>query len=54
MFKLIHVSTCASLLFHHIQVRETITKGLENTGAAFVSMMNGGNIGKQLVHVADI
>ena len=27
--------------------------GLENTGKAFVSMMSGGNIGKQLVHVAD-
>ena len=52
--KLTYARTCASLLFHHIQVRETITKGLENTGAAFVSMMNGGNIGKQLVHVADV
>ena len=28
-------------------------EGLENTGKAFVSMMSGGNIGKQLVHVAD-
>ncbi|XP_062616673.1 prostaglandin reductase 2-like [Saccostrea cucullata] len=36
-----------------LKVRETIMEGLENTGKAFVSMMNGGNIGKQLVHVAD-
>ncbi len=35
------------------QVRETITEGLENSGSAFVSMMRGGNIGKQLVHIAD-
>ncbi|XP_048735463.2 prostaglandin reductase 2-like [Ostrea edulis] len=36
-----------------LKVRETTMEGLENTGKAFVSMMNGGNIGKQLVHVAD-
>eukprot|EP00105_Crassostrea_gigas_P025988 XP_011446758.1 PREDICTED: prostaglandin reductase 2-like [Crassostrea gigas] len=36
-----------------IKVRETTMEGLENTGKAFVSMMNGGNIGKQIVHVAD-
>lgn len=36
-----------------LKVKETIADGLENAGKAFVSMMKGGNIGKQLVHVAD-
>ncbi|XP_063968092.1 prostaglandin reductase 2-like [Lytechinus pictus] len=36
-----------------LKVKETVTEGLENTGAAFVSMMSGGNVGKQIVHVAD-
>ncbi|XP_077862416.1 LOW QUALITY PROTEIN: prostaglandin reductase 2-like, partial [Saccoglossus kowalevskii] len=33
---------------------ETVAEGLEQTGAAFVSMMKGGNLGKQIVHVADL
>ncbi|XP_048342215.1 prostaglandin reductase 2-like isoform X2 [Sphaerodactylus townsendi] len=36
-----------------LKVRETVVNGLENIGAAFVSMMSGGNIGKQIVHVSD-
>ncbi|XP_048342207.1 prostaglandin reductase 2-like [Sphaerodactylus townsendi] len=36
-----------------LKVRETVVNGLENTGDAFVSMMSGGNIGKQIVHVSD-
>nr|XP_056707312.1 prostaglandin reductase 2 [Euleptes europaea] len=36
-----------------LKVRETVVKGLENTGAAFLSMMSGGNIGKQIVHVSE-
>ena len=33
--------------------RETFVEGLENTGRAFVAMMSGENIGKQVVRVAD-
>ncbi|XP_060684664.1 prostaglandin reductase 2 isoform X6 [Hemiscyllium ocellatum] len=36
-----------------LKVRETVVKGLENIGAAFESMMKGGNIGKQIVLVSD-
>ena len=34
-----------------LKTRENIVSGIENTGKAFVDMMNGGNIGKQLVQV---
>lgn len=36
-----------------IQYREDIVEGLENTPKAFIGMMQGRNIGKQLVKVAD-
>ncbi|XP_072896578.1 prostaglandin reductase 2 isoform X10 [Hemitrygon akajei] len=36
-----------------LKVCETVVKGLENIGAAFESMMNGRNIGKQLVLVSE-
>ncbi|XP_056348879.1 prostaglandin reductase 2 isoform X3 [Oenanthe melanoleuca] len=35
-----------------LKVRETVIEGLANIGAAFQSMMNGGNIGKQIVSVS--
>lgn len=38
----------------YFQVKETIANGLVNAGPAFVSMMNGGNIGKQLVFVDNL
>ncbi len=35
-----------------LKYRETITDGLENAATAFISMLKGGNIGKQLVKVS--
>ena len=34
-----------------LKTRENIVCGIENAGKAFVDMMSGGNIGKQLVQV---
>jgi NADPH-dependent curcumin reductase CurA len=36
-----------------LKYRESVAEGLENTPAAFLGMMRGENIGKQLIHVAD-
>ncbi|XP_040188559.1 prostaglandin reductase 2-like [Rana temporaria] len=36
-----------------LKAKETIVHGLENTAGAFLSMMKGGNIGKQIVQVAE-
>ncbi|MCH8075505.1 MAG: NADP-dependent oxidoreductase, partial [SAR324 cluster bacterium] len=35
-----------------IKFRETVVEGLENIPAAFIGMMRGENIGKQVVRVA--
>ena len=37
-----------------LKYREQITEGLENAPAAFLGMLKGGNIGKQLVKVSDV
>ncbi len=37
-----------------LKYRETVAEGIENIGKAFVSVMTGGNIGKQVVKVGDI
>ena len=36
-----------------LRYRESVVEGLEHTPAAFIGMMRGENIGKQVVHVAD-
>lgn len=35
-----------------LKVKETVVHGIENTAGAFVSMMKGGNIGKQIVQIS--
>ena len=35
-----------------VKWREDVAEGLENAPAAFLSMLRGGNFGKQLVRVA--
>lgn len=48
------VETLAPMLADgRLKWRETVTEGLENAPAAFISMLSGGNFGKQLVRVAD-
>ena len=36
-----------------LQYRETIAEGIENAPAAFISMLKGGNTGKQIVQLSD-
>ncbi|XP_066540606.1 prostaglandin reductase 2 [Hoplias malabaricus] len=36
-----------------LKVLETVQNGVENMGAAFCSMMTGGNVGKQIVKISD-
>ena len=37
-----------------LHYRATITQGLENAPTAFISILNGDNLGKQLVQVAEV
>uniref|UniRef100_A0A668ANZ6 15-oxoprostaglandin 13-reductase n=1 Tax=Myripristis murdjan TaxID=586833 RepID=A0A668ANZ6_9TELE len=36
-----------------IKVLETVVNGIENMGVAFCSMMNGGNVGKQIIKLSE-
>lgn len=36
-----------------LKYRETVAEGIENAPAAFISMLRGGNIGKQIVRLSD-
>ena len=37
-----------------LKYHETIVDGFENAPTAFIDMLKGGNIGKQLVKVSDL
>ena len=37
-----------------LHYRETIARGLENAPTAFISILNEGNLGKQLMQVAEV
>lgn len=37
-----------------LQYRETVAKGIENAPTAFIGMLGGANIGKQVVKLADV
>ena len=41
------------LKMQRLRYRETVTEGIENTPRAFLAMLSGDNIGKQLVRVRD-
>ncbi|XP_064623242.1 prostaglandin reductase 2-like [Lineus longissimus] len=41
------------LFMGKLKVRETKAEGLENAGNAFISLMSGGNVGKQICHVSN-
>ena len=53
VFKITNYQT-VSVISPVLQVEETVAEGLENAGKAFVSMMKGGNVGKQVVRVHGI
>jgi len=41
------------VLSGEVKYTETVARGLDNAEAAFIGLLAGANLGKQLVHVAD-
>lgn len=53
-FPAFHAEVAPMVMDGRIKVREDVTEGLENAPDAFFRMLDGGNLGKTLVKVADL